>query len=499
MRNFFSSLRFKLTMTYTLVTVAALLALEILVFLLFALVLTVSGSDRREYIGDVVFTLFPQANDYLLGEEPDLNGLQNWLEGVYASGYASEEPRGFNDSPAAPIASDHSIYILSPDGDILIQVPDEHPDQGKGAYLPPSDGEVVLQNALSGIMEPLDLYTPISDGTYFLAFPIMAEDTYTSQDLLGVITINIEPAPSMLLRYSPIILAVVVFTGVFLLIGVAPFGALFGFIMSRGLTRRLNDLTRASNTWSSGDFSVTPSDRSKDEIGQLGNEMKRMAAEIQQLMEERQELATLEERSRLARDLHDTVKQQNFATLMQIRAAKNLVDENPEASREHLDEAEDLVKASQKELGLLITELRPPAQEDQRLDQMLKNYIDQWSQQTRIKTCVQVEYGRSLSPQIENSLYRVIQEAMANIARHSQATEVTLNLACNVGDLKLEIMDNGLGFDTTQTEKTGFGLQSMRQRIEQIGGTLSIYSDPGEGTKISVAIPTAEQRNGEVI
>jgi NarL family two-component system sensor histidine kinase LiaS len=292
----------------------------------------------------------------------------------------------------------------------------------------------------------------------------------------------------------PFFLSIVLATGLVLLAAVAPLGALFGLVMSRGLTRRLSALSRAADAWSQGDFRPFPVDRSNDEIGVLGRRLQSMAERIQNLLQSQQELAVLEERHRLARDLHDTVKQQSFATLMQVRAARNLIDTNAEAASEHLTTAEGLLKSSQQELGLLISELRPAALEGQGLAGALRAYLNSWAEHTRIPAEIQVTSERRLPLAVEQTLYRVAQEALANVARHSRASAVLAQLAYSDRDVRLTILDNGVGFLPGENN-SGFGLKSMRERVEEYGGKMDIASQSNQGTRVTAQIPLTEGKD----
>ena len=183
--------------------------------------------------------------------------------------------------------------------------------------------------------------------------------------------------------------------------------------MARNLTKRLANLETAASAWSLGNFEVMPQDSSADEIGRLGNRLKEMAQQLQSLLQSRQELATIEERNRLARELHDTVKQQNFATLMQVRAAKNLAAKNEDAptALNHLELAEDLLKRSQQDLKHVIEELRPAQLEGQGLATAIRQDAAKWSDQNGIPAKVTIQGERPLSLQQEQVLYRITQEA----------------------------------------------------------------------------------------
>jgi len=141
-------------------------------------------------------------------------------------------------------------------------------------------------------------------------------------------------------------------------------GTLFGFLTARTFTRRIKRLFSVADNWSRGDFSASINDTSSDELGQLAQRLNTMAQQLQNLLNTRQKLASLEERNRLARDLHDSVKQQVFAVSMQVRTAKMLLKSNTDEAHEHLQEAEQLVQKTQQELIILVRELRPIALEN---------------------------------------------------------------------------------------------------------------------------------------
>jgi two-component system, NarL family, sensor histidine kinase LiaS len=217
--------------------------------------------------------------------------------------------------------------------------------------------------------------------------------------------------------------------------------------------------------------------------------MRRMAEHIQALLHTQHELALMEERTRLARELHDTVKQENFATLMQVRAARNLLERDPQAAGKHLEDAEALLKISQQELGLLITELRPTALEGRGLAGAMEDYLATWSQHARIPADLQVQNEQRLPLEVEQALFRVAQEALSNAARHSRASAVTVRLSFEPGEVTLSITDNGVGFDPSNGS-SGFGLQSMQERMAAIHGRLDVQSAPDSGATITASAPS---------
>ncbi len=490
---FFRSLRGKLILTYTTVTVLALLALEVSLLLFVYAFSHGMNTDTYEYLADVVSVLPPQARPYLQPGATDQAGLQSWLQATYEAGYASLPPEGFLDSPAAPILKSEPMYVIGPDGAVLAAAPEGAKGLIGRAYSPPANvaqAQDILKNALKLNLNVRDVSAVRPDGNYLLAVPV--RQSQGEGPLAGVIIVSVKALPARLSSWWQLALGIVFATGLILLLAVAPFGALFGFIMSRGLTRRLKDLTLAADAWSEGDFSVQPQDRAVDEISYLGVRMRRMAEHVQALLQTRQELALLEERNRLARELHDTVKQETFATLMQVRAAKNLIDRDPTNAREHLDAAEELIKTSQQDLGLIISELRPAALEGQGLAGALNDYLATWSQHSRIPTDLQVENEHRLPLETEQALFRVAQEALSNVARHSRASAAVVRLVYDSERVTLAVIDNGVGFDPS-TANSGFGLQSMRERMAAIQGAVTVQAAPASGAVITAAAPTFRQ------
>jgi NarL family two-component system sensor histidine kinase LiaS len=268
-------------------------------------------------------------------------------------------------------------------------------------------------------------------------------------------------------------------------------GTIFGFVTAWSLTRRLRRLAHAARAWSRGDFSVKPGDRSKDELGQLSRELNTMAGQLENLLETRGELATLEARNNFARDLHDSVKQQVFATSLQIAAARALIEQDKEAAGSHLTQADELVRMAQKELNILIHEMRPAALESKGLPAALSDYAADWSRRSEIPAEVHVRGEREAPLEIEQALFRVAQEALANVARHSGASRVEVDLVYNTHRVTLRLADDGHGFDPKERSQEGFGLRSMSERLEKFGGRVDVESAPGEGTRVDGICPLA--------
>jgi signal transduction histidine kinase len=206
--------------------------------------------------------------------------------------------------------------------------------------------------------------------------------------------------------------------------------------------------------------------------------------ELQATQRQLQGLAIAEERKRLARDLHDSVKQQIFAAAMQLGAARELMDRDPQSAKTHIAEAEQLTTQARDELTGLIHELRPAALEGKGLAEALREYVAGWSRRTHINTDMRVQGERAFPLDIEQTLFRVAQEALANVARHSRATKAAVQLIYENDSAMLTVADNGQGFEAEALNRRGVGLSSMRERMESLGGKLQVTSQPDGGTRI---------------
>lgn len=297
----------------------------------------------------------------------------------------------------------------------------------------------------------------------------------------------------LLVPLPPVPWYVLLGVDIFLLVAVPLIGGLFGIISTRRLIQRIRGLVAAVTRFADGDYTQRVQVSRRDEVGQLEEQFNRMAQQLVESIAQRQGLAEqnarLAERARLARDLHDSVKQQVFAVSMQLGAGLALLEQKPEVARGHLVEAENLAYHAQQELALLIQELRPLALQGRELAAALREYIATWSRQSGIGADLRVADVGILPLPVEESLWRVAQEALSNVARHSHATSVRVSLACEHGKVTLAIMDNGQGFDTSAGHHSGVGLHSMQERMELLGGTVTVQSKPEEGTHILVECP----------
>lgn len=491
----FRGLRWKLTITYTLVTVAFLLGAE-MVFLGLSLVFT-SHVFSLPAARVIVRNIAPQARYFLERRPPDVEGLTLWLQEGAQLGFvvASEGTQFHRFTPVSLFFCDWQLLVFDREAQLLAMIPPE-PDGSDNSLEAPGDVpglERLWPVALSGVTSPVRLFSHTPEGHVTIAAPIRAKDGGTLGVLVATGSATKSAYPSLVDLAMVLSRSLVVFTATAGLIGLG-----FGFLTARGLSGRLGDLAGAASAWSRGDFGVLVQDDSDDEIGELGRQLNDMATQLRRLLHTRQQLAMLEERNRLARDLHDSVKQEAFALSAQLSAARALLHRDPAAAEARLGEAENLADQIRMELSGLIQELRPLDLRRRGLVAALREYVDDWSRLYRIHAHVTAPDDVPLPPSAEQALYRVAQEALSNAARHSQATAAEVRVRVEDNLVTLVIRDNGRGFDVDGARDVGVGLRSMRERVEPLG-EFEVQSRPGRGTTVRATfnIPEGEQAQEE--
>ncbi len=199
------------------------------------------------------------------------------------------------------------------------------------------------------------------------------------------------------------------------------------------------------------------------------------------------EKAAIDERNRLARDLHDTVTQTLYSANLIAGIIPRLWKRNPKDAVKRLEEIRLLNNVALTEMRVLIFELRPSSFIEENLGTLLKELAKSTSARSKIPIRVQVDGKCKFSPKTELGLYRITQEALNNIVKHSFASRANIFLKCDPEILQLQITDNGNGFDTTKISKTNLGLTIIKERAKLIGASIKIDSRPGSGTEISVS------------
>lgn len=201
-----------------------------------------------------------------------------------------------------------------------------------------------------------------------------------------------------------------------------------------------------------------------------------------------------EERRRISRELHDQLGQEITALGLQLAAMKSSADATAPL-RAQIAALEDIVKRLDSDVDFLVWELRPTALDDLGLSEALSDYIASWSKYFDIPVRLQSRLTARLPAEMETVLYRIAQEALNNVAKHAQATEVELLLERDAADVSLVVKDNGVGFDiSAPVDPRALGLLSMRERAGLVSGTVEIDSGPG-GTTVRVCVPAWERHD----
>lgn len=208
-----------------------------------------------------------------------------------------------------------------------------------------------------------------------------------------------------------------------------------------------------------------------------------------------EDLAAAEERNRLARELHDSVSQTIFSMTLTAQAARMLMDSDKERAISLLDHLQTLSHNALAEMRTLIQELRPHSVVQNGLIAALQKQVKDRFSQDGLKVDLTIEGEKRLPVSVEEGLFRVVQEALNNVVKHSRAGSAAIRLDLGSASPSLSIKDDGIGFDLATANPAGghVGLQSMRERVEAFGGKLAIDSKPGSGTYLLVTgIPLDE-------
>jgi len=500
--NIFRQLRWKLTLSYTLVTVSALLVILVVTAgILFSQIFVpmyylnpegmidawMNGRMRSDY------PMFCQ----ILSQSPvDLELLNQYLMESQSIISDSDLFRigalQFSVSTTASIR----VLIVGPDGIFLgtsINDPTLRSAIGKSfdPWLVPGL-EAPYTAALAGDTNPSHLYTELEPNKrYVFAGPAFNRNEGSENQIVGVVVVLFDAVPTQgdILAH---ILRVLGRGLVIFFLGVGIMGAIFGSFFAHGLTRRFNRISATTDLWSVGNFASYLDDPAGDEIAQFTLRLDNMAKQLQSLLRRRQDMAVSEERNRLARDLHDSAKQQAMAASLELGTALTLFERDPQGAKSHLVEADALVDAVRKELTNLVHELRPQDIDGRDFSDTLKEYAIEWSHRNGIELDFNIVGSNEISLETRQTLFRISQEALANVARHSSANCLKLSLEYGMNDVTMSIKDDGCGFDPGAPHG-GIGLNSMAERAGVLGGNLSVESVPGQGTQIKVTLPAKNE------
>ncbi len=229
------------------------------------------------------------------------------------------------------------------------------------------------------------------------------------------------------------------------------------------------------------------------------NSLQRLSTHNAQLAEQARVSAIVEERQRLARELHDAVSQQLFAISMTATAVGRTFEKDLGRARRQVELIEEMASVAQSEMRALLLHLRPVYLEGKPLYQGLSELIREIQAKAPIEITLDMDAGLELVKGIENHLFRIVQEALSNTLRHAKADKMEIIVVRRSDALRMSLKDNGVGFELDEKKQSSYGLSLMQERVSEIGGAIRYITAPGKGTRIELTVPlvNGEQRGSE--
>jgi signal transduction histidine kinase len=388
------------------------------------------------------------------------------------------------------------VAVFKPDGTLLgASVPDDpvFRDQVGKVFDPARVPGLAqpIRSAQAGATDPNLLYTELEkDQRYVFAAPCFNRAGGDPNQVTGVIAILIDSVPTQqdVPRY---LLDVAGRSLVIFLLFAGVMGTVFGYFFSHGLVKRFKQLSSTTDRWSEGDFSHYIDDAAGDEISQFAQRLNNMAQQLQSLLRNRQDMAVSEERTRLARELHDSVTQLLYSVTLYAEATAELLDAGEtKTAAGNLRELRDTAQEALREMRLLIFELHRPALEKGGLSAALQARLDAVERRGGMHAELLIEGNEQLPRPVQEELYNIAHEALNNALKHAHANSVIIHLRFGENVTEMEITDDGMGFEPAGDQiKGGFGIPGMQERSQKIGGMFQITSVPGKGTTVFVQVP----------
>lgn len=272
-------------------------------------------------------------------------------------------------------------------------------------------------------------------------------------------------------------------------------GLISALTAARYITKKLALMDQVTAQWRLGDFDQAIDLGSADELGTHAQRLNAMADELESHLHVKQALAVSQERTRIARDLHDTVKQNLFALGLQLAVLRQSIPKEEEPSLQmqaSLKEAEAITKEAQRDLVAVIDQLQPTGDAPKTLGTALSLAADDLNRRLATPISLDVEDDFPVAPTREIDIGRIVRELVTNAVRHGRAKTVNVSLKRRGQDAQLNVKDDGTGFDDKMLAK-GLGLTSVEQRVNGLPeGSLDIRSAPGEGVTASICWSQAD-------
>jgi two-component system sensor histidine kinase UhpB len=285
----------------------------------------------------------------------------------------------------------------------------------------------------------------------------------------------------------------------FFAIGISTF--VIGIALNQLVIKKLQHFMEAASLFGRGDFKRTISFKSDDEIKRLADSFNLMAKTLMEKVRlERKYLSQIiegqeNERRRISRELHDEIGQALYAIKFNLEMIDKDLPQTTPLLRGRLGEAKSLSSQTLTAMRQLALDLRPTMLDDLGLIPTLRWYVQNFSNRLNISSNFEaMGFEEKLPPQIETAFYRIVQEALNNIAKHAEADRVEISVVRRDSKILASIQDNGKGFDLDkvlhpESPERGFGIIGMQERVSLLGGQINIQSRPGSGTLIHIGVP----------
>ena len=290
---------------------------------------------------------------------------------------------------------------------------------------------------------------------------------------------------------------------------VSTIGVAASIFLTYILTRPILALGQAARAVGQGDFDQQVDRWANDEIGEMSDSFNKMVANLRLAAEEHREREHLraelvervisaqeQERKRIARDLHDQTSQALVSLIVQLKLVESAL--NKKARTQALQSLREQLRTTLGDVRRMAYDLRPGVLDDLGLAQAIQWFADQCRQNNNLQISIMVDADCDLLPaHAATAVYRVAQESLSNIIKHSRATHVWVTLRKAPEGFELEVRDNGIGFDTAQKRNTGegLGLFGMQERVQLLGGEFTLDSAPGAGTCLCASVPFLKESN----
>jgi signal transduction histidine kinase len=496
-----SGLQFRITLSYILTTLVAILMLEGLNLAFLAILSSTILPDEatqvltpivREQAEVYALEVQTQALDTSLNPQTTFRPHQPFTLDPPQAGSAlaitytaSTGQRG----ESAPVA-----LVITPQGRVLASsAPGWIPAGGSVTATSPA-GSGLIAAALTGRAGSR------ADGPPTSLIVSAAEPVWNSTHApIGAVYVQMPALPlhaALFAGLYPSSFVGSIFTVGLLMLVLPLVGGLFGTLATRRLVRRIRTLGAATRELALGNYAEQVPVVDGDELGQLERRFNHLAQELDESVRQRQNLAEenarLAERARISRELHDAISQDLFSLRLLSDGLQTSVAQDPTVQG-HLATVQQTTARMSRALRALLLEMRPPELEHLGLAEALEALAALY--RARLGIVVTTHLAPvTLPPAQEHALLRIVQEALNNAARHAEASALTIELDADQHGIRLRVLDDGRGFTPGGAEIAhGLGLRLMRERVQELGGNLTLESAPEDGTQLTIWLPRQGQ------